>query len=242
MQISQRPSPNFDSRNGTAVDILLLHYTGMTSAAAALARLADPAARVSAHYVVDEDGSVVQMVDEAARAWHAGVASWAGATDINARSVGIEIVNPGHEFGYRPFPPAQIASVIAVSKAIVQRHGIVPQRVLAHSDVAPDRKTDPGELFPWAELARAGIGLWDPDTCGAPPSGAAAREDGETVRAVQSALARFGYGLAVSGKWDAASRTVFTAFQRHFHPAAIGTGAEGMPDAASRARQTRSSL
>ncbi len=157
----QRPSPNHGPRAaGKPVDILLLHYTGMLSEAAALAWLVNPAAQVSAHYLVGEDGHIVQMVDETERAWHAGKSVWAGETDINSRSIGIEIANPGHEFGYRGFPPGQIAAVIALCRDVLSRHPIPPERVLAHSDVAPARKEDPGELFPWSELFAAGIGHW----------------------------------------------------------------------------------
>jgi len=141
------PSPNFGPRRGGPVDMLILHYTGMNSAEDALARLCDPAAEVSAHYLIDQRGIIYRLVDEQCRAWHAGIACWAGETDINNRSIGIELVNPGHEFGYEPFPPRQMAALIALGQAIVERHPIPPWRVLGHSDVAPARKTDPGELF-----------------------------------------------------------------------------------------------
>ena len=155
------PSPNFDERpKDTPIDILIMHYTGMETGAGAVARLCDPAARVSSHYTVDEDGTIFAHVPEECRAWHAGVSYWAGARDINGRSIGIEIVNPGHEFGYRSFPGAQIEAVIKLSREIVARHSIPPERVLGHSDVAPARKIDPGELFPWGGLALAGVGLW----------------------------------------------------------------------------------
>jgi N-acetylmuramoyl-L-alanine amidase len=160
MRPIEHPSPNQDDRGGAKIDMLVLHYTGMTSGGAALARLCDPAARVSAHYTIDEDGTVYAMVPEARRAWHAGVSRWAGARDINARSIGIELVNPGHEFGYRAFGDAQIAALVALGQGILQRHAIASWRVLGHSDVAPARKDDPGELFPWQRLAEAGIGLW----------------------------------------------------------------------------------
>src|SRR5262249_43036956 len=153
------PSPNHDGR-GARVDILLMHYTGMQTGEDALARLTDRSAKVSSHYFVDEDGRVLQLVSEHQRAWHAGESSWKRAVDINARSIGIEIVNPGHEYGYRDFPTVQIDAVIALSRDIIARHHIRRERVLAHSDVAPLRKHDPGEKFPWARLAAAGIGLW----------------------------------------------------------------------------------
>jgi N-acetylmuramoyl-L-alanine amidase len=207
-----RPSPNQDDRGGTAVDILVLHYTGMRSAEAALTRLCDPAAKVSAHYTIDEDGTVYALVPEERRAWHAGVSCWAGARDINARSIGIELVNPGHEFGYRAFPQAQILSLAALARGILARHPIPAWRVLGHSDVAPARKDDPGELFPWARLAGEGIGLW-------PKSG---NDPGAEV--VPDLLARYGYDPEVAGD------KVVTAFQRHFRPSRV----DGMADAETR--------
>ncbi len=203
--VIESPSPNFDARpEGQAIDILLLHYTGMVSATAALARLCDVTAKVSAHYCIDEDGTLYRLVPEAKRAWHAGAASWAGADDINARSIGIELVNPGHEFGYRAFPDAQMAALIELAGEILTRHPIPPSRVLGHSDVAPTRKEDPGELFDWAGLAAAGIGLW--------PSAAEPREPPDAAEAKRQ-LAAFGYGYL-----DDDPAAVITAFQRHFRP------------------------
>lgn len=215
--IIERPSPNHDARpRGQAVDMLLLHYTGMKSARAALDRLCDPAAKVGAHYCIDEDGTVYRLVHEDRRAWHCGAANWAGASDINGRSIGIELVNPGHEFGYRPFPAAQMDSLTALAKDILARNPIPPARVLGHSDVAPRRKQDPGELFDWAALAGQGIGLWPrpskpPDS---PPS----------IAEIQAGLARFGYGVPRHGELDAETRAVVAAFQRHFRQEAV-TGA-----------------
>jgi N-acetylmuramoyl-L-alanine amidase len=217
----ERPSPNHGPRPaGQPIDILLLHYTGMTSSAAALARLCDPESKVSAHYLIDEDGTCYRIVPEARRAWHAGESFWAGARDINSRSIGIELANPGHEFGYHPFPAAQMTALEALAKAILARHPIPPHRVLGHADVAPLRKQDPGELFDWARLARAGIGLW-------PDSGFEPAADGPTlaegmggpaVLELQRALRRFGYGVEASGGYDAITAAVVTAFQRHFRP------------------------
>ena len=153
------PSPNFDARRGLP-DMLVLHYTGMQTGEAALARLRDPDAKVSAHYLVEEDGRIFALVPEERRAWHAGRGVWQGETDINAVSIGIEVVNPGHEFGYRAFPDAQIEAVIALTADIRSRWSITDARIIAHSDMAPDRKEDPGELFPWKRLAQAGHGLW----------------------------------------------------------------------------------
>ena len=209
MTIIERPSPNFNARpEGQAVDILLLHYTGMESTEAALARMCDPAAEVSAHYCIDEDGALYRLVPEAARAWHAGRAFWAGASDINGRSIGIELVNPGHAFGYRPFPEPQMARLIALAGEILGRHPIPPARVLGHSDVAPLRKEDPGELFDWPRLAAAGIGLWPDDP--APLANAPSEAE------VRGALARLGYGYL-----DEDLPAVLRAFQRHFRPAAV---------------------
>ena len=196
-------SPNANSRDGVAVDMLVLHYTGMETGHAALERLCDPDAEVSAHYLIDEDGTVYQLADEAERAWHAGVASWRGEANINSRSIGIELVNPGHEFGYRDFTEAQYRALIPLCRDIVARHGIAARNVVGHSDVAPVRKTDPGELFDWQRLAGEGIGMW-PDV-----SGAAC---GDTD--VSRLLADIGYDIA-----DEAA--ALTAFQRHFRPAKV---------------------
>jgi N-acetylmuramoyl-L-alanine amidase len=200
MRRIDRPSPNHDVRDGAAIDTLVLHYTGMPSAAAAIDRLCDPAAKVSAHYTIDEDGTVYAMVPEDRRAWHAGVAHWAGAANINARSIGIELVNPGHEFGYRAFPEEQVAALTTLCHSILVRHPIPSARVLGHSDVAPARKQDPGELFPWMRLAKAGIGLWPQ------------KRDSDLTA---EALSRFGYDP------DASQDKVIAAFQRHFRPRRI---------------------
>ncbi|HXV25441.1 MAG TPA: N-acetylmuramoyl-L-alanine amidase [Alphaproteobacteria bacterium] len=205
-----RSSPNSDARpEGRAIDMLVLHYTGMESASAALARLCDPGAKVSAHYMIDEDGTVYRLVAEERRAWHAGISAWEGERNVNDRSIGIELVNPGHEFGYRPFPEPQMAVLTRLARAILFRHTIQPWRVLGHSDVAPIRKQDPGELFPWARLAEAGIGLWV-DYCA----------EGETppVKVVQALLAEYGYDCPETGIADEPTRLVVTAFQRHFRP------------------------
>lgn len=161
MDIHHIPSPNFNERAiGKAVNMLVLHYTGMPTAEDAIARMCDSSAEVSSHYMIDEDGKIYQLVDETKRAWHAGVSFWKGETDINSCSIGIEIVNPGHEFGYREFPEKQMQSVIALSKQIVEKYSILPENVVGHSDIAPTRKQDPGELFDWKRLAENGIGLW----------------------------------------------------------------------------------
>jgi N-acetylmuramoyl-L-alanine amidase len=218
--IVDRPSPNFNERRaGAPVDILLLHYTGMPTAEGALKRLCDPEAKVSAHYTIDEDGTVYRHVAEVMRAWHAGVSFWAGERDINARSIGIELVNPGHEFGYRDFPEAQIAALIALAQGILQRHPIPPPRVLGHSDVAPKRKIDPGEKFPWARLAAAGVGVW-------PIHPRLDISRAVQVPEVQRDLAAIGYECPATGVLDEDTRFAVAAFQRHFRPAHV----TGIPD------------
>jgi N-acetylmuramoyl-L-alanine amidase len=231
MRVIDRPSPNHDARpQGQRVDILLLHYTDMVSVEAALARLTDADARVSAHYCMDEDGTIYRLVPEERRAWHAGVSFWAGARDINARSIGIELVNPGHSCGYRPFPEAQMVALEELARGILARHPIPPHRVLGHSDVAPARKIDPGELFDWRRLARAGIGLW-PEPVSFPDPGLA--DSPTAVADVQSKLGRFGYDVAVTGVLDQPTRQALSVFQRHFRPARF----DGAPD-----RETRQLL
>jgi N-acetylmuramoyl-L-alanine amidase len=210
-----RPSPNHGPRPAAAViDMLVLHYTGMPSAGQALRRLCDPTAQVSAHYVIDEDGTVIALVPEERRAWHAGRACWRGRSDVNSASIGIELVNPGHEFGYRPFPPAQMAALADLAAAILARHPIPPRHVLAHADVAPLRKEDPGELFDWPGLARLGIGLWPFPSCGHP---AAAAEPGR----LREKLTAWGYDPA------AELAAVVRAFHRHFRPADLDRPADG---------------
>lgn len=206
-----RLSPNHDPRPADApVDILVLHYTGMRGCAEALERLCDPAAKVSAHYLIDENGTIHGLVPEDRRAWHAGVSCWRGIRDVNARSIGVELVNPGHEFGYRAFPEAQIRALIELGRGILARHPIRPRDVVGHSDVAPARKMDPGELFDWQGLARSGIGLW-PDKAEPVPAGEAE---------VLALLGAYGYDTA-----DA--RAAIAAFQRHFRPERI----DGVADA-----------
>jgi N-acetylmuramoyl-L-alanine amidase len=214
------PSPNVSERT-CAADILLLHYTGMPTAEGALQWLCNPESKVSSHYFVDEDGKIWQLVPERLRGHHAGVSSWEGTTDINSRSIGIEIVNPGHEHGYRDFPGEQIEAVIALCADIVSRHRIKPTRVLAHSDVAPTRKQDPGERFPWEPLYEAGVGHWiAPVTIG---EGALLQpgDSGAAVKAMQAALKEYGYGIPTNGEFDALTTSVVSAFQRHFRPALI---------------------
>ena len=214
-----RPSPNFNDRKaGRDPDMIVLHYTGMSDAASALKRLCTAGTEVSAHYVVMEDGNIIQCVRESHRAWHAGTASWDGDSDVNSASIGIEIVNRGHSLGYNDFGDGQIEAVVGLCRGISLRHGVVSERVLAHSDIAPARKADPGEKFPWRRLAASGIGRFvEP---------APVREGrvlmqgsvGEPVERLQSMLALYGYGAEISGVFDDMTRLVVTAFQRHFRP------------------------
>jgi N-acetylmuramoyl-L-alanine amidase len=221
------PSPNHDERaGGISPDMIVLHYTGMEVTHEALLRLCDPVARVSCHYLVHENGRVVQLVQEARRAWHAGISSWQGQTDINSRSIGIEIANPGHDFGYPDFPKRQIAAVITLCRGILRRRNIRRDYVVAHSDVAPSRKQDPGEKFPWKTLSDSGIGLWvEPipitDWLSLVPG-----DTGETVMDLQKSLAEFGYGVNPTGEYDAITKDAVTAFQRHFRPAKVDGNAD----------------
>ena len=224
-------SPNHEERkSGRLPAMLLLHYTGMRSSLAALARLREESEpRVSSHYLIDDEGTIIQLVPEAGRAWHAGLASWAGESDINSCSIGIEIANPGHEFGYADFPPHQIGAVIALCKDILARHMIPADRVLAHSDVAPGRKQDPGEKFPWRKLHESGVGHW---VAPAPIEDApflGVGDCGSGVSELQMLLADYGYGISMTGNYDAATRDVVMAFQRHFRPERI----DGVADAST---------
>jgi N-acetylmuramoyl-L-alanine amidase len=206
--IIDAPSPNFGPRKeDKKIKYLILHYTGTPTAFEALRLLQGRQAdhEVSAHYFVDEDGSITRLVSEDMRAWHAGKSCWEGEEDINSCSIGIEIQNPGHEFGYRKFPEAQIRSVTELCRGIIGRHKILPCHVLAHSDIAPERKKDPGELFPWQQLAAEGIGLW-PE---------AKETDGE--KDIKAILTKFGYDAALDEK------TLIAAFQRHFEPEVFQT-------------------
>ncbi len=244
MNIIQKPSPNFDERT-LPISVLVLHYTGMESGQAALERLIDPdpnpiqgaaqGIRVSAHYVLEEDGTVFQLVAEDKRAWHAGVSEWRGETNLNSASVGIEIVNGGHDWPLEdgslpPFPDAQIAALIPLCKAIMARRGIAPKNVVGHSDIAPARKQDPGEHFPWAGLAAAGIGLFPFElnaerlNAGGEPDrrvlfGEDSRDRGVAI--AQRGLAQIGYGARVSGVLDPDTRLIIAALQRRYRPAQI---------------------
>ena len=203
--MKRRPSPNYDERPpGTPIDMLVIHYTGMENAEAAIERLCDPDAEVSAHYMIDEDGSIIQLVEEDYRAWHAGEGYWRGHRDINARSIGIELVNTGHQFGYRPFAESQMRRLETMALDIVRRHQIPARNVVGHSDVAPRRKEDPGELFDWFRIFDFGVGVW--------PERASDCEidDDEATHLLQA----FGYETV-----DLAA--TLKAFQCHFRPANI---------------------
>lgn len=224
LTIQQNPSPNQGPRpEGVPIDMLILHYTDTVDAAAALDILLDPARKVSAHYLVEEDGMIHSLVPESQRAWHAGVSAWGSATDINDRSIGIEIVNPGHSNGYRPFPEVQMLALITLVEQIMQRHQISPIRILAHSDVAPQRKKDPGELFDWPRLAAKGLAVW--------PHNVKRRTHLSSLKEIQAKLAKFGYAVPQSGVLDEETRLVITAFQRHFRPRLLS----GIPDEESEA-------
>ncbi len=210
-------SPNIEVRAGGRLPRhLVLHYTGMDSAEKACNWLCQPESKVSCHYLIDEQGGIVQMVGEDMRAWHAGISSWQGETDINSSSIGIEIQNPGHSGGYPDFPQVQMDAVAELSRDIVVRHNIMPHNVLAHSDVAPGRKVDPGEKFDWRFLHQRGVGHWvEPE----PVSGGVFLQQGDSghaVLALQGMLKLYGYGIDARGDYDARTRIVVEAFQRHF--------------------------
>ena len=218
-----RPSPNHNERgNGALPDMIVLHYTGMRDNEAALRALCSPGSDVSAHYIVMQDGHIVQLVAESHRAWHAGVSSWAGEADINSCSIGIEIANAGHDHGYPEFPRRQVAAVIVLCRSILTRYHVPADRVLAHSDIAPARKEDPGEKFPWKALAESGVGLWvnpAPVTNTGPIY--VLGESHPTIEEVQRLLARYGYNVAPTGYLDGNTRDAVAAFQRHFRPAQV---------------------
>lgn len=230
MTFIEAPSPNFDPRTVTP-SLLVLHYTGMKTGDEAIARLRDPEAGVSAHYVVEEDGRVFRLVPEERRAWHAGVSYWRGRRNVNGESIGVEIVNPGHEWGYRAFPDPQVAAVIGLVADIRARWTIEDRDIVGHSDVAPDRKDDPGELFPWKRLAEAGHGLWA-EAPAAPGQPVGEGEEGVAVFALQAGFTRLGYDLPPSGRFGAETSAVVRAFQRHWRPERV----DGIADGETRAR------
>lgn len=225
------PAPNVEPRReGRAPDMLLMHYTGMETAEVALDWLTREESKVSCHYLVDEKGRIAQMVPEALRAWHAGQSLWSGETDLNSCSIGIEIHNPGHEFGYRDFPEAQMRAVEALALDILSRNAIPPHRVVAHSDIAPGRKRDPGERFDWGRLARAGVGLWVEPAPLDDDFGLGPGDEGDAVLALQQDLAAYGYGVELTGTYGTGLEKVVEAFQRHFRPERV----DGRADASTR--------
>ena len=226
------PSPNHGERNGgRRPDMIVLHYTGMQDAESALELLRARGSNVSAHYFVFDDGRIVQMVPESRRAWHAGKSEWAGETDINSCSIGIEIANPGHDHGYPNFPTRQIAAVTALCRSIQTRNSIAPVRVLAHSDIAPARKQDPGEKFPWRTLYESGVGHWvKPAPIMDFGEALAPGSRGDAVVALQKAFREYGYGLEASSEYDSTTLEVVTAFQRHFRPERV----DGIADPSTR--------
>jgi N-acetylmuramoyl-L-alanine amidase len=224
------PAVNFNERAvGTTLDTVILHYTGMTSEAAAIDWLACEESKVSCHYFVHEDGRVVQLVPERMRAWHAGASIWKGESDLNSRSIGIEIANPGHEHGYRNFPDRQVEAVIDLCLDCGNRRRIRPERFLAHSDVAPQRKQDPGEKFPWGRLYDNGVGHWVEPAIISGGRFLQHGDKGEPVEALQSMLSLYGYGTEITGEFDASTRFDVIAFQRHFRPARV----DGIADAST---------
>lgn len=213
------PSPNIeDRRKGCRADIVILHYTGMDRAENAIAWLANPKSKVSCHYVIDEEGRITQMVEEIKRAWHAGASYWAGETDINSASIGVEIQNPGHEHGYPDFPPAQMHAVAALCRDIAKRRGVPPERILAHSDVAPGRKIDPGEKFDWAGLARHGVGHWVRPAALQNEPGEPLDDDKASVAEALELMRTYGYGIENHERADWLAVLV-RSFQLHFRPA-----------------------
>lgn len=211
-------SPNFDARKDGIIDMLVLHYTDMQSGAEAIAHLCSETSRVSAHYVVEEDGEIYQLVDEDQRAWHAGESYWRGHSNINGRSIGIEIVNPGHSHGYRAFAELQMQSVIELCHGIIARHPIVPRNVIGHSDAAFLRKMDPGELFDWPRLARAAVGIFPFAARPMMGSELMRGDNGKQVIRLQTALHNWGYGLKLDGDYGVKTEQCVIAFQRHYRP------------------------
>jgi N-acetylmuramoyl-L-alanine amidase len=230
MKLIEAPSPNFDARTAPP-DMIILHYTGMQTGDAALQRMCDPDVEVSAHYMVEEDGRVFRLVPEERRAWHAGISYWRGRRNLNANSIGIEIVNPGRDWGYQPYPKAQVDAVIALLGDIRERWIIRDRDIVGHSDIAPDRKEDPGELFPWRRLAEHGHGLWV-DVKAAPGAPLAEGAAGPEVFALQAGLTRLGYDCAPSGEYEPRTSCIVRAFQRHWRPRLV----DGVADGETRAR------
>lgn len=227
LEAAWHPAVNFEERRGgMKPSILLLHYTGVSTVQHALTCLCTPEYKVSCHYLIDDEGRIIQMVQEELRAWHAGLAYWAGETDINSASIGIEIQNPGHSEGYPDFTEAQMQAVEVLSHDIIARHNIASHRVLGHSDVAPLRKRDPGEKFDWARLARAGIGHWVEPATVKGDMGLGLGDTGAQVLQLQHELAAYGYSIDETGIFDEMTEFAVIAFQRHFRPALVNGRAD----------------
>ena len=229
------PSPNFSARqpasSSSGVQLVVIHYTGMKTCDEALNRLCDPSAKVSSHYLIAEDGAVFRLVPEEQRAWHAGASYWRGTRDLNSASIGIELANPGHNWGYRPFPPDQIAALKHLLGDIQKRRRLPADGFLGHSDIAPGRKIDPGELFPWEDLARSGFGLWPEETtpvCGNADLAGAFRRLSDIGYAVPTTLEE-GWDILTP---ESAATDVIKAFQRRYLPAQV----DGHLDALTAAR------
>ncbi|WP_262690979.1 N-acetylmuramoyl-L-alanine amidase [Kordiimonas aestuarii] len=216
------PSPNWNERPaGAVIDTVVLHYTGMATGQVALERLCDKVAQVSAHYLIEEDGRVFALVPEEKRAWHAGVSRWRGVDNLNHTSIGIELVNPGHDFGYRAFPEAQVTSLLSLLEGINTRHHINRHGYVGHSDIAPDRKQDPGDLFPWQRLARHGFGLW-PQVGGADVTVIAKRgQKNVNVVKFNKQLGIIGYSIDDIQSFDATTECAVRAFQAHWRPETV---------------------
>ncbi len=219
LEIIKTPSPNWDERpEGRQIDTVVLHYTGMQTGEEALARMCNPEAKVSAHYMIEEDGRLFCLVPEEKRAWHAGFSHWQGRDNINHNSIGIELVNTGHEFGYVPFPDAQISVLLELLKAIHERHEIPSLGYIGHSDIAPDRKTDPGELFPWGRLSEHGFGVWSNIDGSNTEILYEKGDSGPEIVSINKQLGMVGYDCSNSLIYDANLERVLLAFQRHWRP------------------------
>lgn len=222
MKVIKKPSANFDDRRGvTDPSMIVIHYTGMKNGEEALKWLQAPESKVSAHYLIEENGTIYHMVDDSKRAWHAGVSYWRGASDINSASIGIELVNPGHDHGYIPFPTEQMQALTLLCQQILKKYPITFHNIVGHSDIAPDRKQDPGELFDWKALAMNDVGFWPGDGHMVPGATPLNDKTADVIRPIQHELAEIGYYIHQNGQMDHATRLAITAFQRRFRPGRV---------------------
>jgi N-acetylmuramoyl-L-alanine amidase len=222
IDLIDHPSPNWNERpEGVAIDTVVLHYTGMQSGKEALGRLCCEQAQVSSHYLIDEDGTAYQLVDDKKRAWHAGVSSWQGRGNLNHSSIGIELVNPGHEFGYRDFPEAQIASLLALLNALKEKHAIPTSRFIGHSDIAPLRKNDPGERFPWKKLSHRGFGVFSEKDFSNQEFIELTSNNAAEIKVLNKQLGIIGYDGFDSDGFGAQTSQVIRAFQAHWRPEGV---------------------